>query len=492
MKATITAITIIVAALLLTSCGSNDNNGGYVSEDLVENDIPPPPLSTPPPPTVSETYEVDTPTPAPPPATRYIPTHGVLHQPVDLGGRTIRLATFFEDTLFGFGDEPDPATAANYTAQRMMWDNAQRVQHSFNVEFELVYIQMEFDHEVVLNELRTSVAAGAPVGDVAHLVGFNKIHAISEDILIPLDSIDLPGSDILGYQLFAETVAELFGERWSFSRRAPDLNAVMLGVNLDIINSIGAPNPVELYNHGEWNWQNFLDIMRLATASDPVLFGICTRAGIMGSEISRMLIVANDGRMVSDDFEWDLLHPNTLEALEFAELLFNEGLVSRAWNNGHARANAPFFAATANSIAFANIPYEHALLPMPTGPSNTSGTVSAGGWEFGYVLPQGSAWDSAELLMIMEELFAWPGDIVLLEDFQFGWFSEYFPADDLERALAAGRNSVFCVSLAIDGLFFSFSDYFEVELQRGNMTLLEIIEHFRAPYQAILDEFFLP
>ena len=497
MKAIIVAIALVVVALLFTSCGRNENNEGYIPEYPAENDIPPPPP-------VPEPYEIDTsieaeiPTTAPDAPTRYIPTYGVLHQPVDLGGRTVRIATSQAGhTLFGFGDEPDPAIAANYLAMRRIWNNAERVRHTFNIEFEEIYFFRDTpfltvtDMSVVLNELRTSVAAGAPIADAALLFSQNKVPAILDEILVPLDSINLPNSDILGSQLFAETVAELFGERWSFDSVTPNIGAVMLGVNLDVINNIGAPNPVDLYHHGEWNWQNFLEIMRLANASNTGVFGICVRGGIIGGEISTMLIAANDGRLVSEDFEWDLLYPNTLEALEFAELLYYESLVSHSWNFDHARSNAAFFSTNAHSLVMSNISYEHTVLPMPIGPSNTSGTVATHGWSHGgFVLPQGSSWDPAEVLMIMEELHAWPGEVELLFELALGWFAENIPIDDFERVLSAGRNSVFCVSWIIPDLQLSIMNNFESALHRGAMTLFDIIEHHRAPHQAILDEFF--
>jgi len=88
----------------------------------------------------------------------------------------------------------------------------------------------------------------------------------------------------------------------------------------------------------------------------------------------------------------------------------------------------------------------------------------------------------------MEELFTWPGEVELLHD--FGWLAEHLQVDDLERILAAGRNSVFCVYWIISELSLSLMDHFESALHRGNMPLLELIEHHRPRYQAILDEFF--
>ena len=259
VKATIITIALVLIVLLLTSCGRNENNEGYIPEYPAENDIPPPP----PPPQIPD--ETDTPHDPPPPVThttpRYIPTYGVFHQPEDLGGRTIRVATFWPNNtpLFGFLDEPDPAATIAYPNIRRMWNNAERVRHSFNIEFEEVpffragqSVTMA-DMEAAMEQLLTSTAAGAPIADVVLLFDTNKIHTILADILVPLDSINLPNSDILGSQLFAVTVAELFGERWSFSSATPNTEAVMLGVNLDIINSIGAPNPVDLYHQGEWN-----------------------------------------------------------------------------------------------------------------------------------------------------------------------------------------------------------------------------------------------
>jgi len=485
---------VVLTLLFLSACNRSNNSEDNDGAETYTNDIPPPPPAPP-----SQNDNVDTnllPTDTP---ARYIPTYGILHQPIDLGGRTIRVASTGNEIPFSGGPlgasngaEPDPATAENYRIDRMVWDNAQRVRHSFNFEIENVL----FPHDPfsIFNALQTSVMAGNPVADIALLFSLNNIPAIMDDIIVPLDSLNLPNSDVLGPQVFGRVESELFGERWSFVYNAPELGLAVMWVNLDIINAIGAPNPVDLYNRGQWTWDAWLEIMRIAT-QDTTGSNNINQFGISDSPdiIIGGLIAANDGRIVSDNFEWDMGSPNALEAIEFAEIIYREGLSERVFMGPNVirAGNTAFFFAPLGILVDDYLPFEFAVVPFPAGPSNTTGNTSIGIWNNGFVFPQGSAWNQAEVLMVIEEFWAWPRDAhELIFEANLGWARNLLPTDDdLHRMLHAGRYTNFCISWMINDLvfaYFNFANYFRTQ----EMTAAQAVDMYRASQQEILDNFF--
>jgi len=486
MKTNLMLVSLILAAVLFTACGSNNTNESNNDTTNHNDELPPPPPSLP-------QDEGDNGEPATSAAdyapARYIPTYGILHQPVDLDGRIIRVINLVDVSMPpfpGHGEEPDPATSQNYRADRLQWDNAQRVMHSFNFEMEEVNFPPT---TLVMNRIgifETSIAAGAPIADVAYKIGFYTLDLIINDMLIPLDSINLPNSDVLGAQIFADTKSELFGKRWSFGQVAPPPFSMLMGVNLDLIAEIGAPNPINLLHSGQWNWDNFLEIMRLGAGSAPNRYGIA----FMSPFLLYNLIAANDGSILTDELTWNMHHPNSLEALEFARQIFSEGLLYETGPFSFRDGNTPFFLA---NVPFMNegADFTSAVIHFPAGPSNTSGNVAMGIGDIGFVFPQGLAWDPAEILMVFEEFWAWPhGEAELMLEAASGWTRDSaLSQDDIQRVLYATRNTSFCVSVMVpdfSNVLFNFAEYFRT----GEMTPIQAVDAYRDSQQAILDEFF--
>ena len=495
-KVCIVIVMLVFVLPLISACGRNRNGDDTRYVEMPGSDIPPPPPPSP------QYEDDDEETDVINAAARYIHAYGIIHQPVDLGGRVIRvLHTGRGITFSGRGEEPDPATSENYLIDRMIWDNAQRVKHTFN--FQLEDVLRPHTPGDVWPYLRRSVLAGEPLGDIAWTHSHNKFPAIRENIIIPLDSLDLPNSDILGPQIFGHTESEVFGERWSFEPSIPK-SGLLLGVNLSVINAIGAPNPVDLYNRGQWTWDAWLEIMRLAT-QDTTGNGVIDQFGISAGALGffQTLIGSNDGSIVSGDFSCNLSHPNTVEALQFAEIIMNEGLWENSppvngrmhlnWTNRlrFRERNSAFFIIHQGIISDGEIPFEFTTVPFPYGPSNTSGNIIMDGWGNGFVFPQGSNWDQAEILMVVEEFWAWPGsETELLAELELPWLRDALPTEeDVQRLLRSGRNSNFCFSFMVFDLIHvlaNFTDYFLTQ----EMTALQAIDVHSGSQQEILDNFF--
>jgi len=70
------------------------------------------------------------------------PTLGGIHQPRDMGGRTLIGASPWGGSAINsanafWDEEPDPATATNYHTARLIWDNGIRVRDEFKKLFRI-------------------------------------------------------------------------------------------------------------------------------------------------------------------------------------------------------------------------------------------------------------------------------------------------------------------------------------------------------------------
>jgi len=283
----------------------------------------------------------------------------------------------------------------------------------------------------------------------------------------------------------------------------PDLFAFTMGVNLDLIRAIGAPNPVDLYNAGQWDWDAALNIIRLATA-DTTGDGLTDRFGLSGqpNDVIINFIGANDGILVDDDLNFAFDHPNTIEALEFMDIIFSEGLFCHDhgnFNPGDWGRN--FWSAHGGHVALFNavvwglnngdLPFDFAIVPWPAGPSNTTGATGMGGWREGVGIPHAASWDPADILMVVEEFYAWSGgDMFIMHEDALNWPRSVFPTEeDVIRTIAVADNSVRDIGLIVDGYAHVFNTFAYNFFHRTG-GVMEVIERYRGPQQEMLDLFF--
>ena len=497
-----TLLVVFVLALIL-AVSAACNGGGDDPAPTAPTPAPAPTVAPddPPPPPPAED-----PTEAPADEAPASAAVGGIHQPRDLGGAVLTSAMWWEGGLAyamsgPMDEEPDPATSTNYFRDRMIWDNARRVEQEFNMSFGNYVSPGSME---IIPSLTASVMAGEAMADLVIMEGWFLMSAVQGDLILPLDQIDLPGSDLLGPRNYTRPSAEGFGHMWSFNTASLDANAVAMGVNLDIINAIGAPNPQDLYNQGLWTWEAMLDIMRTAT-TDTTGDGLIDQWGIAGQpgEILRNFIGSNDGSLATDDFEYAFDHPNTMEALEFMNAILSEGL----WYSDPAQEVATwdwgrnFFAFELGNAAFfpsatwaiddrSPLAFEFAIVPVPTGPSNTSGATWLGGWRQGYTIPVAGAWDPADVLMIVEEVFSWSGDEHdLLSDGAVASARAVFLTEEcVQNQLAATHTMRSDMGYNVPEYPWQL-DRFVNAFIAGEMTVAQAVETYRGPLQEMLDNF---
>jgi multiple sugar transport system substrate-binding protein len=365
----------------------------------------------------------------------------------DFGGRTLQIGAWWD----------------------LEWENVHYVEQKFNVQIENVY--------VTYDDFLPSLAVSLTIprfADVVYVDGRMQMELIGSGTLLPL------------------------GENtWTIPQGIND-TAFGLGVNLDIINAEAIPNPIDLFEAGEWTWDAMLYIMRRATR-DTTGNGIVDQFGIAGqpADIVRNLIGANDGILVCENLNYGFDHINTVTALVFAYKIFaeqlwahepggvmNAGNWSRNFFSGKDEGNAALFSTVSWGLDAAPPAFNFGFVPFPRGPLNTSGNTNLAGLQSGWAATIYTAWKTEDVLLIMNELLS------LQPDNSTDWLHEIFPTEaDVQRALYAGRTTASDIGMDIPTYYWilgHFASYFH----HNEMTVMEAVEYFRQEHQAMLDYLF--
>ena len=431
-------------------------------------------------------------TPAPTPEPEPEPTIFFIHEPRDLGGRVIRVASWWD--MVGTHEEPDPATAADYFLARRMWENEERVRNYFNVSFERVLVT----HGEMLAALTAHHIAGDVLGDWNFLDAAMFLPAILHGMILPISAYAPEGSDILGPRHYVMPVVAYGGEYWSFARNRLELNPNVIGINLNIINAIGAPNPVDLFYAGQWTWDAMLDLMRQASLAG--FNGIGSNPATIGQQ----LLAANDASTITPDHQFNLDHPNAIAALEFLGIIFGP---ERLWHynpidrdnlwdwsrnlSGWAGGEVLFWDFVLwNTNQNSPVTFEWDIVPWPLGPNNTSGNSWQSSFPQTMTIPTNTI-NPEDVFIIFEEREAWAwGELELLEDQDpLPYWRTYLPTEgSVDRMMIAAHSRYIDLGRAVAG--YLPLGPLVTAFWTQTATLMEVLESERPRRQEILDNVF--
>lgn len=230
------------------------------------------------------------------------------------------------------------------------------------------------------------------------------------------------------------------GKQLHFSVGVPDDfgHAPFALVNLDMFEREALPDPFELYESGEWNWENVEKIGRAVTR-DTDGDGIVDQWGLAFID-PHMIIFSNGGAItrLGDDGKiyYSLDEIASIEALRKLGEWENELGISygdwqmREWSTGRtAIAFIPFWQIDPNEYDF-----NHAVLPLPMGP-NVDDYVFSPGVADSLYLPNNSAY---------------PLGMVALDNFLFPMDDYYEAMEDMIRDRAFDRTSYSVFNRAFD------------------------------------------
>ena len=496
---------LIVAALVFAAC--TGNGGGTVD-----------PTTTTPVTTTTTTTQPDATVPELPPEPTF----------PDMGGRVVRISSG-ANSNFGFMGRlnedstfyvPHPETTSDFHRLTLQYENRVRVEEAFNIVIEPIAM----GGGDAFTRMTTARLAGEIYADGMNMTTRATIDSMLNDYIYPLERLAamLPVElDLFTNNFWAWPCMVHAGYTWNMARPLPPMNNQGIFVNLDIIETFGAPNPVELFERGQWTWDAMREIMEMTTA-DTTGDGNIDTWGISGNmnDGIRHFLVANDAYVVNPEtFQLAYDSPEALAALQFIYDIFANGW----FMPGDPAAESPARGGGENTLSFglgrsalgmattpgninnqigAGFDANLSWVPFPLGPNNTSGLTGENGGRGGAGVLRGVE-EPQYILWILDELFAWPGDewFEVENQADVEWARRFMPdeasvqrlfnAGINERVSVPGRDAQARVCIGYRaGILGSFHQNMVEYWFRGEMTVSQAVEFWRGDRQAALDEFF--
>ena len=300
--------------------------------------------------------------------------------PIDMGITIVRGANFEQGSDFSDMEPPDPAEDTAIAFAR--YENFRRLEAKYNVRVETVTLNFGD----ILPQLALAKMAG---DDFCDLIWFNTqfiTQSVANDLVYDIPSIAPPDASYVTDEIFLFSPGPVLGKDVFLAENRPFFNADYLIINQDIINQVGAPNPVDLYNEGRWTWEAFREVALMATR-DTNNSGEINQWGISGwFPWFAGAIVASNGATLSDmnTLTVNFNSAPVLEAFQFIQDIAVEdrtffmpesdgmfeiwdwGATMDAFKGGNiAMAATRFWNDQGQDYAWTT-----SVVPMPTGPSN--------------------------------------------------------------------------------------------------------------------------
>ncbi|UVI31979.1 ABC transporter substrate-binding protein [Paenibacillus spongiae] len=300
-------------------------------------------------------------------------------QTQDLGGRTIKIAAWWDET-------PQPVDDTG----KALIENQKAIEQKYNVKFE--YVNVPFGD--YFQQFTTTTMAGQPFADIVRLQYDWQLTSIPKGQIMKLsDYMDIAEYPHLekGYPILGEDYS--FGVKWGISDGG-------IVYNREIFKRLGLTDPQDLVDQGKWNWEEFSKLAKQAT-QDSNNDGKPDTWGWSGwnMETAQFLIVSNGGTVADDDAGKEMLTDSkTIEALDFLNKMYNVDKVVKVakgdvdnWEERVTFGDGDV--AMTYSWTWINGDYkkkniDYGFVPFPMGPQGTdySAPVSGG---HAWVIPTG-------------------------------------------------------------------------------------------------------
>ncbi|TYQ17037.1 UNVERIFIED_CONTAM: multiple sugar transport system substrate-binding protein [Acetivibrio alkalicellulosi] len=413
----------------------------------------------------------------------------------DLGGRTIKVSSWWQVVPHSNMSQPDPASSLPEHIAK--YNNLKRVEEKYNCRIEFINVPWG----ELRSKLVTSVMSGTPYADVTFLPMNFAVPSIANNLLMSISEYALPNSDVFTDNIAVQSLGHLLDGEYGVAPVGIPVNGVFMAYNKSILKDIGMDSPSEIYNNNpdNWNWDKFLEYAKAATADtdgdgNVDRFGY---GGFINYAISNF-IIANDG-FVFDDFngKQGLDNPNTMEALEFINNLYNvDKVVYNAgediWDydanfNAYREGRILFFPLVSWMLSEVNeLPYDYSIVPFPKGPENKSGKTCSITHD-GFYIPKGVE-EPEKVYQVLEELLWFFGDDPdIRDDSTMEWLEQqWLIEEDLKIAIEVSANqSKIELYDFVPG--FPMGDVIGAVLS-GDMTVAQAVEANKQVAQDAIDQ----
>lgn len=411
----------------------------------------------------------------------------------DLGGRTIRIQTRWWDVspLGARGDynwyEPDVRLQAHI----------QQVEEMLNCKIEFVHRGSSG-----ATILREGILAGEQPFDFSHITESLPVLAI-DGLIQPLDDVlepDFYDAFPPMFRRYGEYAGTTVGDKtYGFEALNYSQEARYLFWNKTLFEREGMESLYDIYARGEWNWDTFASVARALT-KDTDGDGVYDQVGIgkLGRDEIQDILVSNGARFTRVDANgkvvFDLLQPEFVEALQFMQQLWSEGV----WANGYAESQMGMRFSIGTSIIGAEYQQsglEWGIVPPPQGPRSKGEMNGFSRW-VGYIPVYVE--NPREVIEVVSAL--WQTKKPYIDDFD-RWEEEYwskfswalFDEESLHFLKNPGLTPVlipsqieFLITLGMAQP--SWNDVFRTSIIEGGQSATATLASWEPVLQGILDE----
>ncbi len=302
-------------------------------------------------------------------------------EPIDLGGRTIRIAAWWDD-------KPKGETAGEIARL----DKMAELEKAYNFKFEFINIPFE----EYMDKFTTTVLAGEPFADVAIMEFKRAIVPVKSGLVLPLSEFTVPGNDINNEQKLVTKLPALGGDEYAFS--PPFVSVVGLHYNRDLFKRLGLEDPQDLYKNGQWTWDKFLELAKEATR-DTDNDGKTDSFGLSGwpADMARHFGASNGVTFVNDATLADQAgDPKMIETLEFVNRLVNVENILKVktgnkmdWNETNTFKDGDVAMSIQYDWNIGDLTFEAGVVPIPKGPQSDGQHTYANTALNGWFIPKG-------------------------------------------------------------------------------------------------------
>jgi len=401
--------------------------------------------------------------------------------PYDFGGQTVRISGGFKNSST-FGINFEDARGQGHL---------QEVEEMFNVKIEWIDDDSSWNPEKFI----ANVLAGDPVADIQLLDrerAFFKVAA--EGLLMPLD-------DIITEE-YLENIPDVYKavEHWKFGDHIygfskVDVTGWCIYWNKSLFEREGLPDLYELYESGQWTWENFRKIAAMATKDtdgDGIIdqYGVSIADGSGAGEVVAALLATNNAavaKVIDGKVQFTLDQPEALQVYELLQAMVQEDksvIFESQWtffqgNRAFCISHPWWFGYCADPQYMTD---EAGVIPHPIGPNGTPGeyaSYSSTNWN--WVIPVTTKYDPAALIELYNALYQASYDYVIDE-----------PEDRLINEFAVyvnDRRDLKIYGDMISNLRLApyFNDFFFPDIYEFNRKIVEEGEYAAAAIASVKD-----
>ncbi|MGF9698007.1 ABC transporter substrate-binding protein [Paenibacillus sp. MABNR03] len=393
----------------------------------------------------------------------------------DMGGRVIKVAAWW-----------DLKPAGETASDKARLDKIAEVEKKYNVKIEFVNVPFE----EYMNKFTTTALAGEPFADIVQMEYKSALPAILKGQLLPISEFTTAENNINQEANLITKYPAIAGDYYSFDN--PISIGLGLHYNRDLFKKMSLPDPQELYNKGEWDWDKFMELAKQAT-KDTDNDGKIDVYGFSGwpIDVLRHFTAANGGTIVDDENAKEgLSDPKTIEAAEFVKRLFNVENVVKVktgdktnWEESNTFKDGDVALFTAAEWQLGDITFAAGVVPIPNGPQGSKDVTYANNAASAKFIPKGVE-DPKMVYQIYEETF----DIPQIEEYPGQDYLESRYTDEKDIAMIrehiAGTGRIL-LDDAYTG--YPIGDYVN-DIIKDNASVTATAEKYKAQAQAAIDK----